>query len=336
MTGFDPQMRTTLRVANILVIIDPTASEHPVLDKALRLAQACDARLELLACETRESRSLRHAAYLADAAAGAVAGGSAGAAERGFIVNLRRLLEELAQPARRLGIDVTLDTASGDPLHRLLLERIKRGSADLVMKDTHHHALLQRTFMTHTDWHLIRGCPVPLLLVKSTPWPQPASGAPVLAAALDPGHPDDRAGVLDHHILDWVQWLAQRLGTTPRVLHAFLPLVLTAETVGSGVGVSNAFAVDATRQALAARRRELEEFIAQHGLAADAAHLRLGVASQVLPALARELQIDVLTVGAISRSGLRRLFIGSTAERVLEHLPCDVLVMKSPDFTASS
>lgn len=318
------------RVANILVIIDPTAREHPVLDKALRLAQACDARLELLACETRESRSLRHAAYLA-ATAAAAAGGSAGVAEQGFIVNLRRLLEELAQPARRLGIDVSLETASGDPLHRLLLERIKRGNADLVMKDTHHHALLQRTFMTNTDWHLIRGCPVPLLLVKPTPWPQCWRGA----AALDPGHPDDRTGVLDHHILDWAQWLAQRLGTTPRVLHAFLPLLLAAETVGSGVGVSSAYAVDATREALAARRRELEEFIAEHGLAADAAHLRLGVPSQVLPALARELQIDVLAVGAISRSGLRRLFIGSTAERVLEHLPCDVLVLKSPDFTAS-
>jgi nucleotide-binding universal stress UspA family protein len=32
---------------------------------------------------------------------------------------------------------------------------------------------------------------------------------------------------------------------------------------------------------------------------------------------------------------LRRVFIGSTAERVLEYLPCDVLVVKSPDFAAS-
>jgi nucleotide-binding universal stress UspA family protein len=29
---------------------------------------------------------------------------------------------------------------------------------------------------------------------------------------------------------------------------------------------------------------------------------------------------------------LRQFFIGSTAERVLDHLPCDVLVVKAADF----
>jgi len=33
-------------------------------------------------------------------------------------------------------------------------------------------------------------------------------------------------------------------------------------------------------------------------------------------------------MGAISRSGLKRLLIGNTAERVLEHLPCDLLIVK--------
>ena len=33
-------------------------------------------------------------------------------------------------------------------------------------------------------------------------------------------------------------------------------------------------------------------------------------------------------MGAVSRSGLKRVFIGNTAERVLDDLPCDVLVVK--------
>jgi universal stress protein E len=40
-------------------------------------------------------------------------------------------------------------------------------------------------------------------------------------------------------------------------------------------------------------------------------------------------------MGAVSRRGLAKIFIGSTAERVLEHLPCDVVVVKSPDFAAA-
>jgi hypothetical protein len=35
-------------------------------------------------------------------------------------------------------------------------------------------------------------------------------------------------------------------------------------------------------------------------------------------------------MGAVSRSGLKRVFIGNTAERVLESLTCDVLVVKAP------
>jgi universal stress protein E len=37
-------------------------------------------------------------------------------------------------------------------------------------------------------------------------------------------------------------------------------------------------------------------------------------------------------MGAVSRSRLRSVFIGSTAEKVLDRLPCDVLIVKPPDF----
>jgi universal stress protein E len=35
---------------------------------------------------------------------------------------------------------------------------------------------------------------------------------------------------------------------------------------------------------------------------------------------------------AVSRSRLKRIVIGNTAERVLDHLPCDVLIVKPLDF----
>jgi universal stress protein E len=37
-------------------------------------------------------------------------------------------------------------------------------------------------------------------------------------------------------------------------------------------------------------------------------------------------------MGAVSRSAMKRVFIGSTAEIVLERMPCDVLVVKGPNF----
>ena len=58
----------------------------------------------------------------------------------------------------------------------------------------------------------------------------------------------------------------------------------------------------------------------------------IGVAALCLPDMAAECHADVVVMGAIARSALKRVFIGSTAERVLETLPCDVLVIKPPDF----
>jgi universal stress protein E len=39
-----------------------------------------------------------------------------------------------------------------------------------------------------------------------------------------------------------------------------------------------------------------------------------------------------VVMGAISRSGLKRLVVGNIAEQVLDALSCDVLVLKPTDF----
>jgi universal stress protein E len=40
-------------------------------------------------------------------------------------------------------------------------------------------------------------------------------------------------------------------------------------------------------------------------------------------------------MGAVSRRGLRRLFLGNTAEEVLDKLPCDLLIVKAAGFETS-
>ena len=307
-----------MKISNILVIVDPTASAQPALEKAARIALRSDARLELYVCETKESRDVRYAAHLASHES------------KGFVVNLRVMLETLAQPIRDQGLDVSLETDSGDPLYRKLLDRIARGSADLVVKDTHHHALAKRTFITNTDWQLIRGCPLPLLLTKSQPW----QSAPRLAAAIDPGHTYDRPLNLDHRILAAAQALAGRLGSRVQVLNALLPLALTTETVGAGLGSGGVTDARAIETARLERVTELQRIVAAYAVSTADVHVGLGVPSQVLPGLVQDLGVDLLAMGAVSRSGLQRFFIGSTAEQLLELLPCDALIIKTPDFAA--
>jgi universal stress protein E len=50
--------------------------------------------------------------------------------------------------------------------------------------------------------------------------------------------------------------------------------------------------------------------------------------------VARATGSSIVVMGAVSRSGLKRLFIGNTAEQILDALECDVLVVKAPDFVS--
>ncbi len=51
--------------------------------------------------------------------------------------------------------------------------------------------------------------------------------------------------------------------------------------------------------------------------------------------MTESLPADLVVMGAVSRSGIQRLFIGSTAEEVLDRLPCDVLIVKAGANTVS-
>ena len=56
------------------------------------------------------------------------------------------------------------------------------------------------------------------------------------------------------------------------------------------------------------------------------------LAESTLSSMTR-IRSDVVVMGAIARSGLKRLVIGNTAEAVLDALTCDLLIVKPPGFT---
>jgi universal stress protein E len=50
----------------------------------------------------------------------------------------------------------------------------------------------------------------------------------------------------------------------------------------------------------------------------------------VIPFVARDRKADLVVMGAVARWSRQREVIGSTAEKVLDHLPCDILIIR-PD-----
>ena len=304
-------------IKNILVVIDPTAPTQPAAAKAIQLARLFKARVELFVCDYRAGLDVP----------------TAEGARKNLLEHRRALLEEIAAPHRKSGIDVSVDAVFDNPLYEGLLRKIAKSHADLVVKDTHYHNLVRRTLITNTDWHLIRSCPLPLLLVKPTHWsPQVRT-----LAAVDPGHAADKPASLDHEIAEWGGTLASITRGEAHAVHMYFPTALLIAT-GAATGMPITVATGAEQQLIEDERRErlktVLEITTPHGIAPDRTRVVLGSAVDLLVEEVERVRADILVMGAVSRSRLQRAFIGNTAERVLDQLPCDVLIVKPLEFAS--
>ena len=152
----------------------------------------------------------------------------------------------------------------------------------------------------------------------------------MLLAALDPGHVNDKSGILDHRILDVTAALAQCSNAQVHAAHAYFPSMIAAAAV-DGVPMAGASA-DALSAELNLRISQIRALGVEFAIAPQNLHVETAVVAEYLPRLAGECRADIVVMGAISRGSLGRAFIGSTADRVLEALPCDALVVKPRDF----
>jgi universal stress protein E len=302
-------------IRNVLVVVDPTREASAAVPKAAHLAAAAGARLTLYLCD--------HSPALA--ASRFYDSGSFAIAVEPVAARHTLHLDRLAAPLRAAGLDVRVEVEFYNPLHQGILRAIERLAPDLVVKDTHHHDLLQRTLYTNTDWHLIRGCRVPLLLAHEAPWHTPAR----LGAAVDPDHPGDPGANLDHLILHRTLQLAALLRARPVVVHVFstLNLVAADPLPGAGPAALMAPAPQAVAALRALHRSQLESVARAHGIDADDTFLADGTVADALPEFVAARRLDLLVLGAVTRGALGQRFIGSTAERVLERLACDLLVV---------
>ena len=57
-------------------------------------------------------------------------------------------------------------------------------------------------------------------------------------------------------------------------------------------------------------------------------HVEKGLPEEVIPDLAEHLQAGIVVLGTVGRTGLSAAFLGNTAEQVVDHLRCDLLVLK--------
>lgn len=303
--------------SKILVVIDPTTQEQPALERATWLAKKTGAELELLICYYNEYLS---GDRLFDSP-------SLEKARAEVIENHEKHLEAMAGPLREQGITVRCMANWDHPLHEGIVRHAVACKADVVIKDTHHHSAVTRALLTNTDWNLIRTCPARLWLVR----PKTFSDTPVFVAAIDPMNQHDKPAALDDEILQLSQSLASSTGGEVHAFHSYDPRIAVATaTANAYIPVSLPFD-EIEKQMHEDHQKRFKEVTEFHKIGDDRAHLVAGLTHEELPAIAETLNADVVVMGAVARNRWKRLFVGATAERTLEHLPCDLLIVK-PDW----
>lgn len=307
------------KISQILCVVDPTAESQPALQRAAWVARNAGAELELLICYYNEYLARDRLSFNAPAL---------DTARKEVIEGNEKYLQTMAEPLKESGLVVRATVIWDHPLYRAIVRHAAAIGADLVFKDTHQHSAVSRALLSNTDWNLIRSCASPLWLVK----PRDLPSKPVFIAAIDPMNEHDKPAALDDEILVLARKVAEFSNADVHAFHSFDPrLAVATATSNAYIPVSLPFE-EIEKEMRAHHKRRFEEITKFHEIGQNRAHLVAGMTHDELPKLAEELNAAVVVMGAVARNPLERLFIGSTAERTLDHLPCDLLIVKPPWF----
>ncbi|MEP7242091.1 MAG: universal stress protein [Gammaproteobacteria bacterium] len=308
-------MRTVRRI--LVAVKEPMAKRLPAVEKATQLARSLGADVELF-------HSISGPIFLG---ADSFDGGSLAEVQNARRVQVKSRLEAIASKIRKQGISVSTCADWDFPAGEAIVRRAARTRSDLIVADCHagkHHG---SWLLRLTDWELLRHSSVPVLLVKSA---RPYRN-PVVLAAVDPGHAFAKPAKLDDEILSAAALVKRTLRGTLHAVHAYVPVPNDAKP-------SELLDPDATRtldaRARTHARQRLQPLLKKVTVPPGQRHLVGQHPINAIPDLAREIGCAILVMGAISRSGLKRLFIGNTAERILDEVGCDVLVVKAPGFAS--
>lgn len=302
-------------VTKILCVIDPIADVQTARDRAALLARAFNAELRLYVSY--------YNAYLPDVTIRTST--AAPSLSREAIEVLQRNIDEMAVELRGQGLAVTTHAEWRASLYDSIIEEVVSFGANLVVKDTHYHTAISRAMFTNTDWNLIRKCPVPLWLVKPGVCYEEE---PPLLACVDPLLEHDKPTSLDDEILTAGAMLSDVLGGPLYAFHAFNPLVEIGNTAKWAVKPARLPVEALSEQMRKEHSKAFFDLTERHGIDAPYRVLKSGSVATMLPSTITELGASLAIMGAVTRRKFRHMLIGSTAEKVMDHIACDLLVVK--------
>lgn len=232
----------------------------------------------------------------------------------------QRLLDERASALRATGLTVDVSLRSGAASDAIVAEAA-RADVDLVVVGARGTTVLERLFLGSVAAHVVRDATCPVLAV---PPDQAGAHRPIRRLLVPTDFSDDAKRAVEAAVTI--------LGPAAEDKKVVL---LHVWSVPRGVGLgwpASGIEPDLTGFVQGARR-QLEEAarpLRAAGFDVETKELE-GEPAHTIDDEARAVDADLIAMGTHGRSGLKRLFFGSVAERVLPSAPCAVLTVRRPD-----
>lgn len=309
------------RFKNIVFVCNPDEIDNTQFKQAIRLAQSNLAKLTVVGY-FNQSKSLSQ---------NLLNSGSSTQELRKF------KYDQLSQYVHQFNQETIpeIKIFSDKPFIEIIQEVIKY-DRDLLIKPIGKHKGLRKVIYSSLDLKLLRNCPCPVWLIKSTE----QKGEKELVVALDyePENPENNE--LNTEMLAIATSLALSEFSELHVVHAW---ELEYESYLRSVRAQNTKQeVDAMYLEEQDKRKiwlskKIKNNISPLGSTTRSylkpkLHVINGSADNVIPELVKNLEPELLIIGTIGRSGIPGYLIGNTAETILNSIDCSVLTVKPKKF----
>lgn len=299
----------------ILLPLDLSAHSFQALPTAEALARLSGATLHLL-------HVAEPLAYPTDLGYAPVLSGEV---EAGLHQSARQRLEELVHDLQKRGVQAEARLRVGRPFLEIA-EAARALAVDLVVVTTHGFTGLKHVLLGSTAERVVRHAPCPVWVVRRSAAPPEA--APGAASG-------ELAFVLRRVVMptDFSEPSQEALAYARQVVGRFQAELVLVHVTEKPFVDPNLAEIDTQAfedNARQSAQQQLDKAVAALRAAGLPARGQLltGVPWNEVVELARREAADLIVAGTHGYTGLKHILLGSTAERILRHAPCPVVVVR--------
>jgi len=316
------------RFKNILCVIETVETCKPALERAVTLAETNQADLMVVKVVERvdeSSNTKEMDSTHADLQSALVSAGG-------------QALETLVDPYRTR-VAIQTNVLMGTPFLEIISEVLRNGR-DLIIKTPETQDWLDR-LLGCADMNLLRNCPCPVFIVK----PDLLQSCRRILAAVDTDVTYPQAELesrqeLNRQIFEMASSLALSDFAELHIVHAW-HAIGESEMRGAFMHRPEEEILAYVEQIRQQQSANFEAFMCEMSsnlghetmdYLKPQMHLVKGWARKEIPALAKQIEADLIVMGSVARTGVPGFIVGNTAEIILNQIDCSVLTIKPPGF----